>query len=170
MSTGGVAQRIIRFAIACVGHLPGGLAIAGVLACGFFGAISGSTVATVVAIGGFMIPALLKHNYDEKFSVGIMTTAPILGVIIPPSIAMILYAMVSNDPLEALFLTGFIAMAAITFLVVMFRAALEAELGEALAALFDLYAEPTARLVRQIGPLPEWERVDAQYRQVLDGR
>ena len=72
------------------------------------GAISGSTVATVVAIGGFMIPALLKHNYDEKFSVGIMTTAPILGVVIPPSISMILYAMVSNDPLEALFLTGFV--------------------------------------------------------------
>jgi C4-dicarboxylate transporter DctM subunit len=62
----------------------------------------------VVAIGGFMIPALLKNNYDEKFTVGIMTTAPILGVIIPPSISMILYAMVTNDPLEALFLTGFV--------------------------------------------------------------
>ncbi len=82
--------------------------MAGVLACGFFGAISGSTVATVVAIGGFMIPALMKNEYDERFSVGIMTTAPILGVIIPPSISMILYAMVSNDQLEALFLTGFI--------------------------------------------------------------
>jgi len=82
--------------------------MAGILACGFFGAISGSTVATVVAIGGFMIPALLENNYDEKFSVGVMTTAPILGVIIPPSISMILYAMVTNDPLEALFLTGFV--------------------------------------------------------------
>jgi C4-dicarboxylate transporter DctM subunit len=91
-----------------VGFLPGGLAMAGVLACGFFGAISGSTVATVVAIGGFMIPALIENGYDEKFSVGIMTTAPNLGIIIPPSIAMILYAMVSNDPIEALFLTGFI--------------------------------------------------------------
>ena len=55
-----------------------------------------------------MIPALVENDYDEKFSVGIMTTAPILGVVIPPSIAMILYAMVSNDPLEALFLTGFV--------------------------------------------------------------
>jgi C4-dicarboxylate transporter DctM subunit len=91
-----------------VGFLPGGLAIAGVLACGFFGAISGSTVATVVAIGGFMIPALINHGYDERFSIGIMTTAPILGVIIPPSIAMILYAMITTDSLEALFLTGFI--------------------------------------------------------------
>jgi tripartite ATP-independent transporter DctM subunit len=108
MTTGTIVKKLINTANVLVGFLPGGLAMAGILACGFFGAISGSTVATVVAIGGFMIPALIKNNYDEKFSVGIMTTAPILGVIIPPSIAMILYAMVSNDPLEALFLTGFI--------------------------------------------------------------
>ncbi|MFO7578088.1 MAG: TRAP transporter large permease [Pelovirga sp.] len=108
MTTGTIVKKLINTANVLVGFLPGGLAMAGILACGFFGAISGSTVATVVAIGGFMIPALIKHGYDEKFSVGVMTTAPILGVIIPPSIAMILYAMVSNDPLEALFLTGFI--------------------------------------------------------------
>lgn len=108
MTTGSIVEKLIKTANVLVGFLPGGLAMAGVLACGFFGAISGSTVATVVAIGGFMIPALMENDYDEKFSVGIMTTAPILGVIIPPSIAMILYAMVSNDPLEALFLTGFI--------------------------------------------------------------
>jgi len=108
MTTGSIVQKLIKAANTLVGFLPGGLAMAGILACGFFGAISGSTVATVVAIGGFMIPALIENGYDESFSVGIMTTAPILGVIIPPSIAMILYAMVSNDPLEALFLTGFI--------------------------------------------------------------
>ncbi|MGD9344200.1 MAG: TRAP transporter large permease subunit, partial [Desulfuromonadales bacterium] len=65
MTTGSIVEKLIKTANALVGFLPGGLAIAGVLACGFFGAISGSTVATVVAIGGFMIPALLKHNYDE---------------------------------------------------------------------------------------------------------
>ncbi len=108
MTTGSIVAKLIKTANAMVGFLPGGLAIAGVLACGFFGAISGSTVATVVAIGGFMIPALLREQYDEQFSVGIMTTAPILGIVIPPSISMILYAMVSNDPLEALFLTGFV--------------------------------------------------------------
>jgi C4-dicarboxylate transporter DctM subunit len=108
MTTGSIVEKLIKTANVLVGFLPGGLAMAGILACGFFGAISGSTVATVVAIGGFMIPALIENNYDEKFAVGIMTTAPILGVIIPPSIAMILYAMVSNDQLEALFLTGFI--------------------------------------------------------------
>ncbi len=108
MTTGSIVSKLIKTANCMVGFLPGGLAMAGILACGFFGAISGSTVATVVAIGGFMIPALLENNYDEKFSVGVMTTAPILGVIIPPSISMILYAMVTNDPLEALFLTGFV--------------------------------------------------------------
>jgi C4-dicarboxylate transporter DctM subunit len=108
MTTGSIVQKLIKTANVLVGFLPGGLAIAGVLACGFFGAISGSTVATVVAIGGFMIPALIENHYDEEFSVGIMTTAPILGIVIPPSISMILYAMVTNDPLEALFLTGFI--------------------------------------------------------------
>ena len=108
MTKGTIVAKLIKTANVMVGFLPGGLAMAGVLACGFFGAISGSTVATVVAIGGFMIPALIENDYDEKFAVGLMTTAPILGVIIPPSIAMILYAMVSNDQLEALFLTGFI--------------------------------------------------------------
>lgn len=108
MTTGTIVRKLINTANVLIGFLPGGLAMAGVLACGFFGAISGSTVATVVAIGGFMIPALIDNGYDEKFSVGIMTTAPNLGVIIPPSIAMILYSMVSNDSIEALFLTGFI--------------------------------------------------------------
>lgn len=108
MTTGTIVQKLIKTANTLVGFLPGGLAMSGVLACGFFGAISGSTVATVVAIGGFMIPALIENHYDDRFSVGIMTTAPILGVIVPPSISMILYAMVSNDPLESLFLTGFI--------------------------------------------------------------
>ncbi|HDS17295.1 MAG TPA: TRAP transporter large permease [Proteobacteria bacterium] len=108
MTSGSIVDRLIKVANAVVGFFPGGLAMAGVLACGMFGAISGSTVATVVAIGGFMIPALMDNQYDEKFSVGIMTTAPILGVIIPPSISMILYSMVSNDSLAALFMTGFV--------------------------------------------------------------
>jgi C4-dicarboxylate transporter DctM subunit len=108
MTSGSIVEKLIKVANAVVGFFPGGLAMAGVLACGLFGAISGSTVATVVAIGGFMIPALMENQYDEKFSVGIMTTAPILGVIIPPSISMILYSMVSNDSLAALFMTGFV--------------------------------------------------------------
>jgi tripartite ATP-independent transporter DctM subunit len=107
MTTGSIVRKLVNSANVFIGWLPGGLAMAGILACGMFGAIAGSTVATVVAIGGFMIPALLKEGYDEKFSIGVMTTAPILGIIIPPSIALILYAMVSHDSVEALFLTGF---------------------------------------------------------------
>ena len=108
MTTGSIVNKLIKTANVMVGWLPGGLAMAGIVACGMFGAISGSTVATVVAIGGFMIPALIAEGYDEQFSIGVMTSAPILGIIIPPSISMILYSMVSNDTLEELFLTGFL--------------------------------------------------------------
>ncbi len=108
MTSGSIVDKLIRVANALVGWLPGGLGMAGVLACGLFGAISGSTVATVVAIGGFMIPALLENGYDEKYTIGVMTTSPILGIVIPPSISMILYSMITNDSLEALFMTGFV--------------------------------------------------------------
>jgi len=108
MTKGSIVDKLIKVANVVVGFLPGGLAMAGTIACGLFGAISGSTVATVVAIGGFMIPALLENGYDEKFTLGVMTSAPVLGIIIPPSIAMILYSMVTNVSLEGLFLTGFV--------------------------------------------------------------
>lgn len=108
MTAGSIVEKLIKVANALVSWLPGGLGMAGVLACGLFGAISGSTVATVVALGGFMIPALIKHGYPEKYTIGLMTTSPNLGVIIPPSIGMILYSMISNVSLEGLFLTGFL--------------------------------------------------------------
>src|SRR5512136_1374124 len=102
-----IVDKLIKFAHVLVSWLPGGLAMAGCLACGMFGAISGSTVATMVALGGFMIPALIKNKYPESFAIGIMTTSPNLGIIIPPSISMILYCMISSVSLEGLFLTGF---------------------------------------------------------------
>ena len=108
MTAGSIVEKLIKFANTLVSWLPGGLGMAGVLACGMFGAISGSTVATVVALGGFMIPQLIKNGYPEKYSMGLMTTSPNLGVIIPPSIGMILYSMISNVSLEGLFATGFI--------------------------------------------------------------
>ena len=108
MTSGSIVDKLVKVANVCVGWLPGGLGMAGVLACGLFGAISGSTVATVVAIGGFMIPALLEQKYEEKYALGIMTTSPVLGVIIPPSISMILYSMVTSCSLEKLFMTGFV--------------------------------------------------------------
>lgn len=108
MTSGSIVDKLIRLAKGMVGFFPGGLGMAGVLACGLFGAISGSTVATVVAIGGFMIPALVAEGYEESYAVGVMTAAPILGIVIPPSISMILYAMITNDSLAALFMTGFV--------------------------------------------------------------
>jgi tripartite ATP-independent transporter DctM subunit len=108
MSRGKIVEKLINLANALVSWLPGGLGMAGVIGCGLFGAISGSTVATVVALGGFMIPALIKNGYDEDYTLGVMTTSPNLGVIIPPSISMIFYSMISNVSLEGLFITGFI--------------------------------------------------------------
>jgi len=108
MTAGSIVEKLIKVANVLVSWLPGGLGMAGVLACGLFGAISGSTVATVVALGGFMIPALIANGYPQKYTIGLMTTSPNLGVIIPPSISMILYSMISNVSLEGLFLTGFL--------------------------------------------------------------
>jgi len=108
MTAGSIVEKLIKVANVLVSWLPGGLGMAGVLACGLFGAISGSTVATVVALGGFMIPALMDNGYPMKYTMGLMTTSPNLGVIIPPSIGMILFSMISNVSLEGLFLTGVI--------------------------------------------------------------
>jgi tripartite ATP-independent transporter DctM subunit len=120
MTAGSIVEKLIKVANALVSWLPGGLGMAGVLACGLFGAISGSTVATVVALGGFMIPALIDNGYPEQYTLGVMTTSPNLGVIIPPSIGMILYSMISNVSLEGLFLTGFVPGVLIMFLVCLY--------------------------------------------------
>ncbi|MBI5250124.1 MAG: TRAP transporter large permease [Desulfomonile tiedjei] len=117
MTTGSIVEKLIKMANAVVSWLPGGLGMAGVMACALFGAISGSTVATVVALGGFMIPALLEKGYPKNYAVGLMTTSGNLGVIIPPSISMILYCMISNVSLEGLFLTGYVPGILITFLI-----------------------------------------------------
>ena len=116
MTTGTIVEKIIKMANAMVSWLPGGLGMAGVIACALFGAISGSTVATVVALGGFMIPALIEKGYPKDYSVGLMTTSGNLGVVIPPSISMILYCMISNVSLQGLFLTGYIPGILITLL------------------------------------------------------
>lgn len=106
MTRGGIARRLIAFVNALVGWFPGGLAIAGILACIFFAAISGSSPATVVAIGSIMIPALVKAGYGEKFSLGLITVSGSLGIVIPPSIPMILYCLVMNVSVSEIFMAG----------------------------------------------------------------
>ena len=108
MSTGGVAKRIIRFSIACVGHLQGGLAIAGVFACMIFAALSGSSPATVVAIGTIVIAAMRQVGYTKEFAAGVICNAGTLGILIPPSIVMVVYASATDVSVGRMFLAGVI--------------------------------------------------------------
>ena len=106
MSTGGVAARIIRFAIASVGHIRGGLAIASVLACMLFAALSGSSPATVVAIGTIAIAGMRKVGYTRDFAAGIIANAGTLGILIPPSIVMVVYSAATDVSVGRMFLAG----------------------------------------------------------------
>ena len=108
MSTGGVAQRIIRFSIAIVGHFPGGLAIAGVFACMLFAALSGSSPATVVAIGTIVIAGMRQVGYSKEFAAGVIANAGTLGILIPPSIVMVVYASATDVSVGRMFLAGVI--------------------------------------------------------------
>jgi C4-dicarboxylate transporter, DctM subunit len=108
MAAGKMASQIVQFMAALVGRLPGGLAIATIFACAFFSAISGSSLATIVAIGSIMVPALVKEGYPKRLSTGILTSAGALGVLIPPSIPMILLCVSMETPVGDQFLAGFI--------------------------------------------------------------
>ncbi|WP_417767247.1 TRAP transporter large permease [Stappia sp.] len=106
MSTGGVARRIIRFAIACVGHLRGGMAIAAVFSCMLFAALSGSSPATVVAIGTIAIAGMRQVGYTKEFAAGVIANAGTLGILIPPSIVMVVYAAATDVSVGRMFLAG----------------------------------------------------------------
>jgi hypothetical protein len=106
MSTGGVAKRMVNFAIAAVGHLRGGLAIASVLACMLFAAVSGSSPATVVAIGSIVIAGMVKNGYPMEFGAGVICNAGTLGILIPPSIVMVVYAAVTEVSVGRMFMAG----------------------------------------------------------------
>ena len=108
MSTGGVALRIIRFAIAVIGHVRGGLAIASVFACMMFAALSGSSPATVVAIGSIVIAGMRQVGYTQEFAAGVICNAGTLGILIPPSIVMVVYATVTDVSVGRMFLAGVI--------------------------------------------------------------
>ncbi|MGB0965505.1 MAG: TRAP transporter large permease [Litorivicinus sp.] len=108
MSTGGVAKRLIRFAIAAVGHFRGGLAMSSVLACMLFAALSGSSPATVVAIGTIAIAGMRQMGYSKDFAAGIIANAGTLGILIPPSIVMVVYAASVDVSVGRMFLAGVI--------------------------------------------------------------
>ena len=106
LTHGGVARRMINFATAMVGHWYGGLGLGGVLACALFAAVSGSSPATVVAIGSILLPAMVKAGFPNKFGAGVITTSGALGILIPPSIVMVMYSVATNTSVGALFMAG----------------------------------------------------------------
>ena len=106
LTHGGVAKRMINFATSMVGHWYGGLGLAGVLACALFAAVSGSSPATVVAIGSILLPAMVKAGFPKKFGAGVISTSGALGILIPPSIVMVMYSVATNTSVGALFMAG----------------------------------------------------------------
>ncbi len=108
LTHGGVARRMINFATSMVGHWYGGLALSGVLACALFAAVSGSSPATVVAIGSILIPGMVKAGFPMRFGAGVIATSGALGILIPPSIVMVMYAIATNTSVGALFMAGVI--------------------------------------------------------------
>ena len=108
MTTGGVAKRMIRFANACIGHLRGGLAMASVLACMLFAAVSGSSPATVVAVGAIVIAGMVRAGYPQPFAAGVICNAGTLGILIPPSIVMVVYGAATETSVGKLFMAGVI--------------------------------------------------------------
>jgi len=116
LTHGGVARRMIAFATSMVGHWHGGLALAGVMACALFAAVSGSSPATVVAIGSILLPAMLKQGYPKSFGAGVITTSGALGILIPPSIVMVMYSVSTNTSVGKLFMAGVVPGLMLAFL------------------------------------------------------
>ena len=116
LTHGGVARRMINFATSIVGHWHGGLGLAGVMACALFAAVSGSSPATVVAIGSIILPAMVRAGFPKRFGAGVITTSGALGILIPPSIVMVMYSVATNTSVGTLFMAGVVPGLALAFM------------------------------------------------------
>jgi len=116
LTHGGVARRMIDFATSIVGHLHGGLALASILACAMFALVCGSSVATVVAIGSIVLPAMVAHGYPMRFGAGVIITAGSLGILMLPSIPKVIYAISTNTSIGALFVAGLLPGSLLTLM------------------------------------------------------
>ncbi len=127
MEYGGISRRLVDFAYSIVGNASGGLALVAIIASLFFGAISGSAAATVAAIGGILIPAMIKRGYDTNYSTAVSASAGTLGVMIPPSIPLVIYGVLTGVSVGALFIGGIVPgiLVGITLMVVGYRIARE---------------------------------------------
>ena len=106
LTRGGVARRMVAFTSSLVGHWPGGLGLAGVAASALFAAVSGSSVATVVAIGSIILPSMIEQGYPKRFGAGVITTSGALGILLPPSVILVLFGVSTNTSIGALFMAG----------------------------------------------------------------
>jgi C4-dicarboxylate transporter DctM subunit len=129
MTTGGVAKRMIAFANSLVGHFRGGLAMAALLACALFAAVSGSSPATVVAVGSIMIAGMARSGYTREFAAGLICNAGTLGILIPPSIVMVVYGAVTETSVGDLFIAGIVPGLMLTALFMIAVALLARRLG-----------------------------------------
>jgi len=129
MTTGGVAKRMIAFANALVGHFRGGLAMAALLACALFAAVSGSSPATVVAVGSIMIGGMARSGYSREFAAGLICNAGTLGILIPPSIVMVVYGAVTETSIGDLFIAGVVPGLMLTAMLMVAVALLARRLG-----------------------------------------
>lgn len=116
LTYGGVARKMINFAMTMIGHLHGGLALAGILACAMFALVCGSSVATVVAIGSIVLPEMVARGYPMKFGAGVITVAGSLGILMLPSIPKVIYAIATNTSIGALFVAGLLPGIVLTFM------------------------------------------------------
>ena len=116
MSRGAMAQRLVRLVKAASSPIPGGLAVATVLSCALFAAISGSSTVTLLAVGGIMYPALLREGYSKSFSLGTICAAGTLGIVVPPSIPLILYGVMTRTSIADLFIAGLLPALVLTLL------------------------------------------------------
>ncbi|MFD1706212.1 TRAP transporter large permease [Siminovitchia sediminis] len=128
MAKGGIAKYLINALRSWLGHLPGGLAIVAIFACALFAAISGSSPATAAAIGAIMIPAMVDAGYDKRYAMGLVAAAGTLGILIPPSVPMIIYGTVSETSIGKLFTAGILPGIMLT-LILMITAVIRAKIG-----------------------------------------
>lgn len=149
MTTGGVAKRLIDFANACVGHIRGGLAIGSVLACMLFAALSGSSPATVAAVGSIAISGMVRSGYPQAFAAGIVTNAGTLGILIPPSVVMVVYAAATETSLGNLFMAGVVpgALLGVSLMVVIYIIALKKNLPAMPRASFKQWLQAARKAI-----------------------
>ena len=120
MTRGSIAKRLIRIMIALTTPIPGGIGVATVLSCAIFAAISGSSIVTMLAVGSVMFPALISNGYSRSFSIGLICASGTLGIIIPPSIPMILFGIMTETSITQLFLAGIVPGLFLAFLLAVY--------------------------------------------------